>query len=121
MRIYARTTTTHSFTSFFSFFSLLHIYTFTSHSFTFMKPTTPKLNFKQIQFLNNFIYGKPHSFRNPNTLFQALHLQPHITASFNKLHLSLPLLQLYTRLLNAQQLHTYTNTLFKPTTFTLIA
>ena len=101
MRIYARTTTT--------------------HSFTFMKPTTPKLNFNQIQFLNHFLYGKPTSFRNPNTLFKALHLQPHITASFNKLHLSLPLLHLYTRLLNAQQLHTYTNTLFKPTTFTLIA
>ena len=71
---------------------------------------TPTLTLPQIQFLNNFLYGKPPSFRNPNTLFKALHKLPHIH-TYNKLHLSLTLLKLYTHLLFKQQLYIYTNTL----------
>ena len=56
---------------------------------------TPTLTLPQIQFLNDFLYSKPPSFRNPNTLFRALQKQPH-SHTFHLLHLSLPLIRLYT-------------------------
>ena len=57
---------------------------------------TPTLTLPQIQFLNDFLYSKPPSFRNPNTLFRALQKPPHFY-TFNLLHLSLPIIRLYTR------------------------
>lgn len=57
---------------------------------------TPTLTLPQIQFLNDFLYSKPPSFHNPNTLFRALQKPPHFH-TFNLLHLSFPLITLYTR------------------------
>ena len=97
----------------FLFFFLFYIYIHSLRLFTFMQPPptpSPILTLPQIQFLNNFLYSKPHSFRNPNTLFKALHVHPYIH-TFNKLHLSLPLLRLYSHLIYKQQLSIYTNTL----------
>ena len=64
---------------------------------------TPTLTLPQIQFLNDFLYSKPPSFHNPNTLFRARQKPPHFH-TFNLLHLSFPLITLYTRLLYKQQL-----------------
>ena len=76
-------------------FSFTYIYT----SLFMAAPTptpTPTLTLPQIQFLNHFLYSKPPSFRNPNTLFRALQKPPHFY-TFNLLHLSFPLITLYTR------------------------
>ena len=56
---------------------------------------TPTLTLPQIQFLNRFLYSKPTSFRNPNTLFRALRTPQHYH-TFHLLHLSLPIIRLYT-------------------------
>ena len=44
---------------------------------------TPTLSLPQIQFLNRFLYSKPHSFRNPNTLFHALRTPTHFHNLFH--------------------------------------
>ena len=64
---------------------------------------TPTLTLPQIQFLNHFLYSKPPSFRNPNTLFRALQKPPHFY-TFNLLHLSFPLIRVYTSLLHKRRL-----------------
>jgi hypothetical protein len=38
---------------------------------------THTLSLPQIQFINNFLYSKPHSLRNPHTLIKSIRLTPH--------------------------------------------
>ena len=61
----------------FSFYFLFYIYI---HSLLIllillMQPTHT-LSLPQIQFINQFLYSKPHSYTNPHTLFNYIRLKP---------------------------------------------
>ena len=68
---------------------------------------THTLSLPQIQFINHFLYSKPHSFHNPHTLYNKIQH----THSFKSLRLDYHLIKQYTNLLYKKELSAYVSKL----------